>query len=189
MRTLVFLLEEPSAQEMLEGLLPRILPANIQWKFIVFQGKQSLEKHLVLKLRHWRLPDSDFIVLRDQDSGDCRDIKSGLVELCRVAGKASALVRIACRELESFYLGDLLAVELGLGVKGLRTQQQKAKFREPDRLGSPSTELETLTKGRYQKRAGSRAIGPHLDLSANRSHSFNVLLKGIKGMVASGVTV
>ncbi|MDO9084065.1 MAG: DUF4276 family protein [Humidesulfovibrio sp.] len=189
MRTLVFLLEEPSAQEMLEGLLPRILPASMRWKCIVFQGKQSLEKHLVLKLRHWQLPDSDFIVLRDQDSGDCLNIKSGLVEKCRVAGKPSTLVRIACRELESFYLGDLRAVELGLGVKGLQLQQGKSKYREPDKLVSPSTELEILTKGQYQKRAGSRAIAPHLDLSSNRSRSFNVLLQGISVIASRGMAI
>jgi hypothetical protein len=59
------------------------------------------------------LPDSFFVVLRDQDSGDCLEIKERLMALCGRAGKEDALVRIACRELESFYLGDLKAVERG----------------------------------------------------------------------------
>jgi len=44
MKTIVFFLEEPSAREMLEGVLPRILPENIQTRYLIFQGKQDLEK-------------------------------------------------------------------------------------------------------------------------------------------------
>jgi hypothetical protein len=89
-------------------------------------------------------------------------------------------VRIACRELESFYLGDLQAVESGLGVSGLAGKQNKAKFRDPDRLSSPSRELEKLTGNRYQKIAGTRAIAPYLDLRAPRSRSFHHLLRAIR---------
>ena len=46
MSNLVCLLEEPSAEEMLKGVLPRFLPDNIQVKYIVFEGKQDLEKQL-----------------------------------------------------------------------------------------------------------------------------------------------
>lgn len=180
MKTLVFLLEEPSAREMLAGLLPRILPEDIQVRFLIFQGKQDLEKNLKLKLRGWRTPDSMFVVMRDQDSGDCKVIKSRLVAICRQAGRDSVLVRIACRELESFYLGDLLAVEEGLGLKGLVRQQSGAKFRDPDRLGNPSKELIALTHNAYSKLMGSRAIAPYLSLEENRSRSFKALVSGIR---------
>lgn len=123
MKTIVFFLEEPSAREMLAGILPRILPDDMQIRYIVFQGKQDLEKKLQAKLRGWMLPDSIFVVMRDQDSGDCKAIKNKLVGLCREAGKDGVLVRVACRELESFYLGDLVAVEKGLGLKGLKTHR------------------------------------------------------------------
>ncbi len=48
MKTIVFFLEAPSAREMLVGVLPRILPEGIQVRYIVFQGKQDLEKNLKL---------------------------------------------------------------------------------------------------------------------------------------------
>lgn len=38
MSTLVFLLEEPSARDRLEGLLPRLLPAGVEVVFFVFEG-------------------------------------------------------------------------------------------------------------------------------------------------------
>ncbi len=41
MSELVFLLEEPSARAMLEGLLPRLLPDGLPIRFIVFEGKKE----------------------------------------------------------------------------------------------------------------------------------------------------
>lgn len=185
MKTLVFFLEEPSAKAMLEGILPRILPRQWLVRYIVFQGKQDLEKNLTKKIRHWRMPNSVFIVMRDQDAGDCRAIKSRLNLLCEGAKDKRILVRIACRELESFYLGDLAAVEQGLNLSGLRGLQQKKKYRNPDGLGSPSKELSMLTGYAYEKLSGSRAIAPFMALDHNCSKSFQALLTGIQKMVAA----
>ncbi len=185
MTTLVFFLEEPSAKEMLQGILPQILPEHIVPCFIVFEGKQDLEKQLVRKLRLWRQPDSRFIVLRDQDAGDCRKIKENLLKKCKEAERMGAIVRIACHELESFYLGDLQSVEKGLKVSGLAKQQNKKKFRQPDKLPNPAHELKALTNKRYQKISGSRAIGKYLDLEKNQSQSFNVLVNSIKTIARS----
>ena len=184
MKTIVFFLEEPSAKEMLIGVLPRILHENIQVRYIVFRGKQDLEKNLKKKMNGWRMPDSVFVVMRDQDSGDCKAIKAKLANLCREAGREGVLVRVACRELESFYLGDLAAVEQGLGLRNLKAQQQNRKFRNPDALGNPAEELYRLTSNAYDKVAGSRAIAPFLSLEANCSRSFNVLLSGIRNLAA-----
>ncbi len=185
MKNLVFFLEEPSAQRMLEGVLPRFIPSDVVVHYVVFQGKSDLEKQLLRKLRFWQRPDSVFVVMRDQDSGDCRAIKRRLLELCQQAGRGEALVRVACHELESFYLGDLAAVERGLGIRGLAAKQGQSRYRTPDKLGSPSEELKKLTNGKYQKVAGSRAIGGHLNLEKNSSHSFTVLLSGIKKVLES----
>lgn len=183
MKTIVFFLEEPSAREMLESVLPRILPTGTSVFYAVFQGKQDLEKNLIKRLRGWRLPDSVFVVMRDQDSGDCFAIKRRLVELCAQAGRGDALIRIACRELESFYLGDLEAVEKGLGLGGIASLENNRKYRNPDGLYKPSIEMHRLTSGIYQKVSGSRAIAPFLSLEANRSNSFKTLLSGIRRLI------
>lgn len=177
--TLVFLLEEPSAEAMLKGLLPRILPDTVERIYTVFEGKQDMEKRLGRILRGWQKTNCVFVVMRDQDSAQCQIVKSKLLEMCRAANRQNILVRIACRELESFYLGDLDAVEKGMGVRGLAKKQDSKKYRMPDRLQSPSKELEILTKGKYQKVSGSRTLGPLLKLEGNRSRSFNALLSGI----------
>ncbi|MCD2451082.1 DUF4276 family protein [Methylicorpusculum oleiharenae] len=189
MTYLVFLLEEPSAAEMLKGILPRLLPAEIAVKYIVFEGKQDLEKQLERRLKGWNQPNSAFLVMRDKDSGDCVMIKNRLMEKVMATGKQdSTVVRIACTELESFYLGDLKAVEDGLNMPNLAKKQNVKKFRTPDLLSNASEELFKLTDRRYQKVSGSREIGPHLKIDgSNNSHSFNVLLAGIDkllGMIA-----
>ena len=183
MKTIVFFLEVPSEKEMLMGLLPKILPADMEVRYLVFRGKQDMERNLVRRLRGWQMPDSIFIVMRDQDSADCHYVKSGLVEKCRESGKSGWIVRIACREMESFFLGDLAAVEQGLGLEKLREKQLSRKFRNPDKLANPATELMRLTGQRYDKLSGSRAIAPYLDLSQNKSHSFNVLVSGIRQLM------
>ncbi len=187
MRQLVFFLEEPSAREMLKGLLPKFLPEEIYTRFVVFEGKQDLEKRLPKRLRAWRQPDSLFLVLRDQDGGNCIDIKSSLVVKCADAGHPRTLVRIACHELETFYLGDLQAVAASIGPKSLAKMQNKAKYRDPDHLRNPMLELKKIAPS-YQKISGSRAIGPHLDQATNRSRSFSNLVSGINKLIEARQT-
>ncbi|MBZ4201940.1 MAG: DUF4276 family protein [Methylovulum sp.] len=188
MNYLVFLLEELSAAEMLKGVLPKILPEGINVKYVVFEGKQDLEKQLERRLKGWQQPNSAFLVMRDKDRGDCSVIKRQLGEKVNASGKQDVtLIRIACTELESFYLGDLNAVEKGLEISNLAKKQQEKKYRTPDVLSNAAQELQNLTQRKYQKVSGSRAIGPHLKTDGtNRSHSFNVLLTGIEKLV--GVT-
>ena len=173
-----------SAKAMLESLLPRVLNHETTFRCIPFEGKQDLEKQLARKIRAYQNNKARFIVLRDQDSHpDCRTLKSRLLALCEQSGKAAqCLVRIACKELETFYLADLQAVEQALEVHGLVRQQQRKKFRAPDALGSPSRELKSLTANRYEKIAGSRVIGHHLSLDNDRSPSFSNLVAAIRRM-------
>jgi len=187
MITLAFFLEETSAKVLLEGLLPRFVPMDrVALRLIPFEGKQDLERQLVRKIRSWRTPNTRFIILRDQDAGKCKDVKKRLVALCREAKQPQALVRIACQELESWYLGDLAAVESALKIEGLADHQKKARFRNPDNLYKPSMVLEKLTAGRYQKVSGSRAIGLHLRMDqSNLSVSFQVFMTGIRELLRS----
>ena len=179
MTELVFFLEEPSAKAMLEGVVPRLLDDSINVRYVVFEGKQDLEKRLPRRLRGWQNPHARFLVMRDQDSGDCYEIKCNLAGICERAGRPDALIRIACHELESFYLGDLNAVAAAIGPQKLAKQQNNAKYRDPDRLNNAAQELKRIART-YQKLSGSRAIGPALSLDENQSQSFNQLIGGIK---------
>lgn len=174
MRELIFLLEEESAKAFLESLLPRILDQSVSTKLIAFEGKQDLEKQLTRKIRAYSNPHARFIVMRDQDSNpDCVNIKQDLLQKCNDAGKLQqSIVRIACKELESFYLADLAAVESALALTGLAKHQNKARYRQPDSCQNPSKELLKLTKSNYQKVSHSREIGLKVDVANTRSSSF-----------------
>jgi Domain of unknown function (DUF4276) len=181
MITLVFFLEEASAKALLETLLPRLLPDGIATRYIVFEGKQDLDKQLERKICGWLAPNSKFVVLRDQDDSDCVSLKKELEKKCAKARQKSALIRIACRELEAWYFGDLMAVERALAQPNLAHHSAKAKYREPDKIINPGRELRIITEQIYQKVASSRAIGSHLDLNnRNTSRSFQVFLVGLR---------
>ena len=68
------MLEEPSMKELLKMILPRVLPEEVQYYLIKHEGKQDLEKSLPRKLRAIT-QDARFIVVRDQDSADCHEVK------------------------------------------------------------------------------------------------------------------
>ena len=181
---LVFFLEGPSEKDFLQGLWPTLMPAHITPHFQVFQGKQDLEKQLMRRMKYWLKPNSRFIVMRDQDSGNCIDIKARLRSLCDEAGQPAAVIRIACRELESFFVGDWCAIATAFGKPALAAQAQKAKYRMPDELGNPADEIK-LHIPSYQKREGARKISPHLDVSRNKSPSFHALIRTLEKMATS----
>jgi len=179
MSELVFFLEEASAKAMLEGLLPRIVPGSLIVRYFHFEGKQDLEKHLVKRLRGYLAPDARFIILRDQDSGDCVAVRERLKSLCAEAGRPEAMVRIACRELESWYLADLAAVAEAYGTPAVLRESGRAKYRDPDMIEVPSGELRRLVP-EYQKVDGSRRIGAVIDPNNRRSRSFAHLVGTIR---------
>jgi hypothetical protein len=184
LRTLVFLLEELSARDLLQGFLPRILPADLLVRYLVFEGKQDLERQLVHKLRSWLAPESIFVVLRDQDAADCTSVKERLSNLVKQTGRQDVLVRIACRELESWVIGDWEAVAQAFDKPQLRAQAQKAVYRHPDRLSKPIGELRKFIP-EYQKRDGARRLGPLLSPERSQSQSFRSFCSGLERLLST----
>ena len=182
MKELVIFLEEPSAKEVLDVIVPKISPEVI-FRSIYFQGKQDLERNITKKLKGYQNHDASFLIIRDKDSGDCINIKNDLLEKCVESGKKSFKVRIMCSELETIYLADLKAVELGLNIKNLVTLQEKRQYRHPDMFPNPKKTLKELVlkhNGFYSDIVGSRAIAPYLDLNNSRSTCFKNLINAIK---------
>lgn len=183
MKCVVFFLEEPSAKDLLQGLLPKLLSRDVDVRYLVFKGKQDLERNLVHKLRSWLTPDSVFVVLRDQDASECGDVKRGLQALVRESGRKDVLVRVACRELESWVLGDWNAVAKAFGQPELAALGRKAIYRDPDHLVRPVGELRKVLKD-YQKRDGARRVGVLLDPNRNQSTSFRAFCSGVQRLIA-----
>lgn len=181
MTKLVFLVEEPSMADLLDGLLPRLFPA-LQFLCVPHDGKQDLEKSIPRKLRAWREPGVRFVVARDQDSADCRQVKARLADLCRNAGRADVLVRVVCRELEAWYIGDPEALVQAFPEARRRRRMlrelNRERYRNPDTVVRPSEAIARQIP-EFQKRLGARRMAILLS-QENRSRSYQVFLGGVE---------
>jgi hypothetical protein len=180
--SIIFLVEERSMKEFLSIILPRILPCNVDFKIIPHSGKSDLQDSIPHKLRAWTQPDTKFVVVQDQDSADCKDLKQKLQRLCD-QNRPGVLVRIACVELEAWYFGDLNAVSKAYG-KDLTRLSRKSKYRNPDHIGNPKSELKKLLP-EHQQILGARRIAPYIDIDSNLSRSFHTFVDGVRRLVSA----
>ena len=175
---IVLLTEEESMKVALEKLITATWPnriCGVDWIVLDFQGKSDLEKNIPLKMRHWNYGDPHFLILRDQDGGDCVAVKERIRQRAAGAGKPFT-IRIVCHELESWFLGELSAVEQAFPDSGASRLKNTAKFRDPDRLANASEELHHLIEvsGKVGRAA---AIAEHFTPDNCVSHSFQVFWK------------
>ena len=70
---------------LLEGLLPLLYP-GLPFQCVSHEGKNDLEKSIPRKLRAWREPGVRFVIIRDNDGGDCRRVKELVPEFQKVSG-------------------------------------------------------------------------------------------------------
>ena len=177
---IVFLLEESSTKYLLDILLPRILPEDVMYITIPHDGKSDLKASIPKKLKAWNVPDTKFVIIQDQDSNDCVQLKKDIKALCYSTNK-KPLIRIACHEMEAWYFGDLAAVSKAYN-KDFTGLSQKRKYRNPDSIINPKKELRKLIP-EHEQIAGAKRIGPYMDINNNSSHSFNVLVDGIRTLI------
>ena len=176
---LVFLLEEPSMKYLLEGLLPRILPKEVEYQLIPHSGKSELRKSRPRNLRGWNEPgDIRFVIIHDQDKCNCVELKNSLRSLCENT-KRPVLIRIPCHELEAWYFGDVHALALAYNNPKLETLSKQRKYRIPDEIISPKEELYKIIPA-HQQIEGAKKIAPYMSISDNTSTSFQVFVNGVR---------
>jgi hypothetical protein len=185
---LEILTEEKSMEDFLRGLLPRILPNGYSLDVNCFirphQGKSDLARAIPNKFRaylHFPLPVK-VLIIHDQDANDCLKLKQGLKD---AIGNTNVpfIIRIACKELENWYIGDLQAIESIYPRSRATQHQEKAKYRNPDNVFG-SYELQTMIKS-FRKTEAARAIGRIINIEANRSRSFQHLVSAVRELTAS----
>ena len=95
--------------ETIKVLLPKLGLSQKDVTLITHDGVSELERSLPKKLKAWRDPAARFLVLRDNDGGDCVARKRKLADIATGAGRGDrTVVRIVCQELEAWFLGDSL---------------------------------------------------------------------------------
>ncbi len=164
--------------DLLDQLLPRLFP-TLAFQTVPHKGKGHLERSIPSKLRAWQEPGVRFVVLRDQNSADCRQVKATLADLCRQGGRTDTLVRVVCRELEAWYIGseDKLAQAFPDASRQIARKLRGARFRDPDAVVHPAEALADLLP-QFRKRATALAMGQLLTRES-RSRSYRAFLDGI----------
>ena len=193
MDRLEFRVEERSMAEVLKVLLPRILPASwvLDENYFIrpHEGKSDLKRSIPKKLKGFaqhKEQTTGFIIIQDQDSNDCRQLKQELVALCKAnqAPNIKFLVRIVCHELEAWYLGDMKAIQAVFPRFNPARHLKKSLFRLPDTCQNPKTRLKDIV-GDYQQIATAQMIAPYIDIEHNRSASFRQFVSGIRKFITA----
>jgi hypothetical protein len=166
---LILLLEERSAKVFLDSLLPRLLPSGTEFLTIPHEGKQDLRRSIPRKLRAWQRPED-------------RALKAELQLLCLSADRSDVKIRIACRELEAWYLGDLASLDQTYGTRLQRLKDSRL-FRTPDAVVNPSQELSRRVPG-FSKIDAARKLGNIIDLASSESCSFRLLLETVRQLLS-----
>ncbi len=192
-RSIDFIVEEPSAEVALEGLLPGLLPDGVSWRIINMQCKSKLLALLPQRLAGYSNMlkagmDKRVVILIDRDDEDCKKLKKQLEKIAKDAGLATkkhplkgrwqVVTRIACEELEAWFLGDPEAICQAYPKipAGYITGQ---KYRAPDEIKGGTWEAaEHLLqkhgyfKGGLGKISFAQTVSPLLDESRSHSPSF-----------------
>jgi hypothetical protein len=180
-----FLTEEESMSTFIEVLLPK-LGFEKQCRVLPFNGKSDLKTNIRRKIIS-SAGDSKFIILIDQDTKDCLELKKELLDIAEKAVPANSKIeykiRIACQELESWYLGDLSAVDIAFGTK-LKKKENKIKFRDPDNcFPSPREDFRKAIGKKVGQIAAAEKMAEAMTLDGinnNKSHSFQVFVETVR---------
>ena len=163
MSRLVFFLEEPSARKFLLGFLPKIGFQRHEYEIQrPYSGKQDLLKYFTDDLRDWRNPNDQFLVLVDQDANDCKRLKESGIrakarEKCREQAEKMR-VRIACWELEAWYLGDISALRCAYPDAPDSAWKKIRQAENPDAMMKPSDILAQSVRG-FRKGSAAEKMG------------------------------
>ena len=179
------LVEEPSMENVLNIILPQILPEGYKLGINCFirphQGKSDLQKSIPKKVQAYQhFPKNvSLIVIQDQDSNDCMTLKQVLIDLIQSKNRHQPyLVRIACKELENWYLGDMNAIETVYPSFKAAQHQNKARYRDADSTFG-AYELDRLING-FSKGFASKHVPKHMNVAVNKSLSFQHLVSGVQ---------
>jgi len=200
MMRIEILVEEPSAEEALRHLLPKIVSDRSRIKIINMGSKHKLLSALPARLRAYRQridkgEQLRLVVLVDRDNEDCIHLKHKLERMAHEAGlhtktapdahgSFTVLNRIVVEELESWFIGDPQALRKAfpsLSAINVKTRP----FSNPDNGGSWENlhrfmKKHGLYRNCFPKIDAAQKIAPHMDIRNNRSASFRKFVSGMQ---------
>lgn len=188
---IIFLVEDYSMKNFLEGILPRLNLEADQFEIKHHRGKEDLLSHLARIVPTLSKRAQQIIIIIDQDQQNCLTLKNKISEKM-ANSNCKYQIRIACYELEAWFLGDFAAIAQCSPKFKPSFFQNKKQYRDIDRIPKPSRVLQEIVpdwKEIYgNKPQFAKKIAPFISLEkqnteqANRSHSFHVLLETLRSL-------
>jgi len=196
------IVEEPSAEEALRHLLPKLVSDKPRPKIINMGSKYKLLKVLPARLRAYQQrikkgAQLRIVVLVDRDNDDCINLKHTLERMAREAGlhtktapdaqgTFTVLNRIVVEELESWFIGDPQALRKAFPSLPKINPNTKP-FQIPDNGGDWEAlhrflKKHGLYRNGFRKIEAAQKIAPHMDVNNNRSASFRQFVSGMKAV-------
>lgn len=178
--------EELSLKNVLDVILPKILPVDVYYRIYPHQGKEDLERALTSTLPSIsKIPGSKILITRDQDNNDCVELKKHIFDIVNGNCSCDFSIRIVCKELEAWFLGDMKAIEKAYPRFKAESHINKSEFRNVDKVHYPNRQLlkiipEYTGRNSLPKLEAAENISQYLDISKNNSESFNHTIKAIQ---------
>jgi Domain of unknown function (DUF4276) len=165
---IVILVEEKSSAIVIQELVNRLNLAS-RVRILKHDGLGDLQNSIPRKFAAEPSTETRFIILCDSDGQDCIKRKELLRNLVPKAMRPRTTIRIACEELEAWYLAQPNA----LARAGVLKKRIPNKFQSnnPDNIRQPKEHLRRLAHDLGQI-AMARKIGPHLNCDDRRSKSY-----------------
>ena len=207
MMTVFIHVEEPSMEEVLKILLPKLLAGRaINVQIINHGSKQKLRNNLAMRFKGYaqRMARENIrvLVVVDRDNDDCKQLKADLESIAAGAGLATksapasdgsfrVVNRIVIEELEAWFFGDVAALCAAYpGVPG--SLGGKFSYRQPDAIKGGTWEalLRVLQQsghypaGKYLPKIDvARRVAAHMESSKNKSPSFRQFIAGLEALL------
>ncbi|MDA4891589.1 DUF4276 family protein [Streptomyces sp. MPA0124] len=204
------LLEEPSAENALRILVPRLVShaeEHVNFELRVFRGKDDLLRKLPDRLRGYaswaRHADVRILVLVDRDDDECVVLKREIDRLAVEAGLTlhtrdavptggSFKTRIACEEIEAWFLGDAEALRSAY-PRVAKNFEHRAGFRDVDNIhGGTWEKLQRILQDAgyfsngLRKIELARTLAPLMSTDHNRSVSFRYFCEAVRDLFPAG---
>jgi hypothetical protein len=183
--TLHIFTEEASFEKFSRRLFARLIP-DVDVRIYPHQGKQDLERALRTTLPTIsKMQGARILITRDQDSDNCRTLKKRLLELIADQCSCAYKIRIVCRELECWMLGDMDAIAKAYPRFKPEQYRHKADFREVDAIADAPDRLLRMIPELKQSRslpkiAFANNVAPYMDTEVNTSVSFNHFITAVR---------
>lgn len=190
MKRLLFMVEGPADAEFLEAFLPGIGIRPQLCKIRNYGGRSCLLDEIAVELGGPEVRGA--VILIDQDDlakqdeyGDCTELKAVFAAAAGSGAGKPVRVRIACQERESWYLGDVSALQEAFPNTPAASWKKMGAPDNPDAVINPSEKLAGIRGFNHMEAA--RRMGKILGrkcgsggYGGNRSASFRCFVKGAR---------